>query len=219
MKRSLIRLIILLSTLFLTTNVASASAQNDDNENNQAHLEYFLEISDMDEIEVINSFDNEIEHEISESVKEKLAQEKFDDVADLLATHHLSLQYVQENQPSQTMSVGSAVKRTYYQYHTKRDITGRYLRSWTTALHVQYRENANGTYTVVSNPTMTLNTTFGPEFVIMPSAISTGYTYVNGKKGVNFHTRYRMRAMPIKPISVAGKIFDWGTVNFTVKLR
>lgn len=166
---------------------------------------------------------------IGKEIKENIALERYEEVFDLLEQYDLSLQYIEDDiRPDliQPYSVGSTVSnRTVYVYHLEYDKTKKFRKEWTTALRISYRENANGTFTALSNPTVNVNANFGAAFSEEITSISTGYRYTTGNKGIDFYASYRVRARVVIPIKVAGveipvgKWYDWGHVNPTYKLR
>lgn len=218
-----------LLTVFKGTSAMDLETEDiDKDEPNNVFYE-FIENAPINEIEVIHSSGDVISGGISKQIKEKIRLKNYEEAFDLLEQNDLSLQYIEDNiKPDfiQPYSFGSTVNnRTVYVYHLEYDKTNKFRKEWSTSLRVSYRENSNGTFTALSNPTVNVSANFGSAFTEEITNVSTGYRYTSGNRGIDFYASYRVRARIVIPITIGGveiplgKWYDWGYVNPTYKLR
>ncbi|SEJ30179.1 hypothetical protein SAMN04488127_1556 [Bhargavaea ginsengi] len=188
----------------------------------------FIENAPIDDIDVIQTSGDVISKGISMEIKKNLEHQNYETVLRGLEEHGLSLRYIEDNiNPMliQPYSIGSTVNRTVHVYHLEYDNTKKFRKEWSTALKISYRENSNGTFTALGNPTVNVSANFGAAFTEEVSNISTGYRYTSGNRGIDFYASYRMRGRVVIPIEIGGveiplgKWYDWGYVNPTYKLR
>lgn len=230
----------LLLSVVIFLNVDIVNAMEDTNEEQSTVFYDFLQRAANNQIEVVyssNSISSSqsskdvVPSKISNQVKSKLFTKDFESVFYLLDEYNLSLQFIENSAPLYdnsigTFSVGSTVNnRTVHVYHLQYDKAKKFKKEWITSLTISYRENSNGTFTALSNPSMNVSANFGAAFNEEVSNVSTGYRYTTGNKGIDFYASYNLRARVVIPIEVAGieipigRWFDWGTIRANYSLR
>ena len=215
-------------SLFLSLNISAEEIGEVEIRESEDVFGDFIKVAEIDNIKVINSSGVIIKNEISERLKNQLELQNYNIVYEILENNNWNLQYSIEDSQKDVFgvySIGSTINRTVYEYHLEYDNSGTLRKEWLTDMNISYRENANGTFTALSNPSINVTANFGAAFNEEVSSISTGYRYVSGNTGIDFYASYRMRARIVFPISIGGfeipigKWYDWGSVNPTYNLR
>ena len=90
--------------------------------------------------------------------------------------------------------IGSEFAYTKTTYGSGYDSTGVYFERWQTTMTVKYRENKDGTFTVLTQPTITFKRLFSSYWRTHPINFTTSYTYGPGRKSFTINGSYNLRA-------------------------
>lgn len=182
----------------------------------------FISNATISEIEVVDSSGNIVNNRYSDDIKNDLISENYDKVIESLTKYDLVLLYENKEVDSNKIGIFSVETDVNFDkdyYHLKTDSTGKFKKEWLTNLKGSYRENSDGTFTASGNPRISVTADFGGSFSIKADGYSTGYSYKNDEKELNFYGSYNMDADAVIPIKIAGLefpigfTFHWGQIN------
>lgn len=109
--------------------------------------------------------------------------------------------------------IGSEISATKYKSHLVTETTGKYRKEWVSIMKVRYRENSDGTFTVLSNPTIHFEGDFGYGWTIQISNYQTSYFYGSGRKSFTIQGSYDVKASNNIISPPYGTTWNWRTVR------